>query len=157
MAEIYHHVVIRTTPETLYDALTTQRGLSHWWIADCTVKPEIGFVNEFRVVGHGINKMKIVDLQPGRRVEWECVNDEPDDGSDDQWISTHIIFEITLKSDICALSFRHTGWRDATEFFATCNYHWARHLGILVEFCESGRSPLNVEHERDEVRKVMSV
>ena len=70
MAEIYHQVVIRANGETIYNAVTTQEPLSRWWIADCTVKPEVGFVNEFRVEGHGVNKMKVVDLQPGRRVEW---------------------------------------------------------------------------------------
>ncbi|MFH1296577.1 MAG: hypothetical protein ABIJ04_04805 [Bacteroidota bacterium] len=44
--------------------ITTQEGLSKWWLADCTVRPELGFINEFRYHGYVSNKMKIIDLQP---------------------------------------------------------------------------------------------
>lgn len=152
MVEIYHQVVIRSESETVYNAVTTQQALSRWWIADCTVKPEVGFVNEFRMEGYRVNKLKVVDLQPGRRVEWECQNDGPGD----QWTGTHVSFEIRAKEDGCTLSFRHSNWRQATEFFATCSYHWARHLAILVELCATGRSALDRNKEREEVRKVVS-
>lgn len=152
MVEIYHQVVIRSESETVYNAVTTQQALSRWWIADCTVKPEVGFVNEFRVEGYRVNKMKVADLQPGRRVKWECQNDGPGD----QWTGTHVSFEIRAKEDGATLSFRHSNGRQATEFFATCSYHWACHLAILVELCETGRSALDRNKEREEVRKVVS-
>lgn len=47
MAEIRHNVVIKVTPEKIYNALITQEGLANWWTNDTTAKPEIGFVNVF--------------------------------------------------------------------------------------------------------------
>ena len=150
MATIFHQVVIEADKDRIYDAITTQQGLSRWWIADCTVKPELGFVNEFCVEGHGVNLMKVVDLQPGRRVEWECCN------VDDPWTGTRIVFEIAEKSSGCVLSFKQIGWREQDDFFATCNFHWARHLAMLSHLCATGESQLVRATERDEVRKVVA-
>ncbi len=148
MATIFHQVVIEAGKNRIYDAITLQSGLSQWWMADCTVKPEVGFVNLFRMEGHGTNKMKVFDLQHCRRVEWECCND------DHPWTGTRIIFEIAEKKDACVLSFKHAGWKEQTDFFGTCSFHWARHLLMLAHLCETGKSQLDRQKERAEVRKV---
>lgn len=148
MPTIFHQVVIAASKNKIYDAITQQSGLSQWWLADCTVKPELGFMNLFRMENHGTNKMKVVDLQPGRRVEWECCND------DHPWTRTRIIFEITEKKNACVLSFKHSGWKEQTDSFGICSFHWARHLSMLAHLCETGESQLDQRREREEVRKV---
>jgi len=148
MATIFHRVVIEADQTKVYDAITRQDGLSKWWIADCTAKPEVGFVNEYRVEGHGAIEFRVVDLQEGRRVEWACCNE------DHPWSKTRIVFDITEKDKACVLDFRHEGWEGQTEFFGTCSFHWARHLLMLVHLCETGESQLDPDVERNEVRKV---
>lgn len=37
MAELHHQIVIKSTPEKVYAALTTQSGLRSWWTADVSV------------------------------------------------------------------------------------------------------------------------
>jgi uncharacterized protein YndB with AHSA1/START domain len=148
MANIYHQVLIQADRQTIYEAVTTQSGLSRWWVADCSVKPEIGFVNEFRVAGHGSNKMKIRALQPDTFVEWECMNDE------DDWTGTHLSFALSDRGDFTCLDFKHTGYPAEDEVYATCNFHWARHLTMLKTLCETGISQLDQERERSEVKAV---
>ena len=80
----------------------------------------------------------------------KCLNEN------DQWTGSHIVFEIAEKKSGCSLSFKHSGWKEQNDFFATCSYHWARHLYILAKLCETGISELDRDTERREVRKVIS-
>ena len=148
MANIYHQVLIQADQKIVFDAVTTQDGLSKWWIQDCVVKPEAGVVNEFYVTGHGANYMKVLALQPYSFVEWECLNEN------DPWTGTHITFTISTKGDFTCLDFKHNGYAAEDEIYATCNFHWARHLSILKTLCETGMSTLNKEQEQAEVKAV---
>jgi hypothetical protein len=96
-----------------------------------------------------VNRMEVVDLQPSRRVEWLCRNENH------PWTGTRISFDIAEKQSGCTLTFRQAGWRSQDDFFATCNFHWARHLLVLARLCETGSSELDREQERHEVRKVV--
>ncbi|WP_461489772.1 SRPBCC family protein [Pontibacter sp. HJ8] len=148
MANIYHQVLIQADRHTVFEAVTTQKGLSGWWVADCKVLPEVGFVNEFMVAGHGSNKMKVLVLQPDTFVEWECVNDN------DDWTGTHLTFALSDKGDFTCLDFKHIGYPAEDEVYATCNFHWARHLTMLKNLCETGIAQLDQEQERREVKAV---
>lgn len=150
MAKIMHQVVIESDPATIYDALTSQQGLSQWWINDCDAKPEIGHMNEFRAEGHGIHLMEVILLDPNRQVQWRCRNEE------DEWTDSTIRFIIGKKQTSCTLTFEHDGWRAQNDYYAICSYHWARHLTLLAKYCETGQGQVNPESERDEVRRVMS-
>ncbi|MFD2515407.1 SRPBCC domain-containing protein [Pontibacter locisalis] len=144
MANIYHQVLIHASCATVYEAITTQKGLSEWWIADCKVKPEVGFVNEFHTEGHANVYMKVLTLQPDSFVKWEGVE------SGDAWTGTHVTFALSEKSDFTCLDFKHTGYADEDELYATCNYHWARHLYMLKVLCETGFTLLDRKQEAKE-------
>jgi len=148
MATIFHQVLIDAPIETVYNNITTQDGLSQWWIADCTVQPELGFINEFRVEGIGSNRMKVVNLKSNQNVTWECLNDK------DDWTGTHVSFELSTRGSLTCLNFRHIGYKEQNEIFATCNYHWARHLSMLKWLCETGTSVLNSQQEKKEIAAV---
>lgn len=132
MATIFHRIDIHSNKEAIYQAITTQGGLSRWWLPDCTAKEELGFVNEFKVNDKITNKMKITDLQPNVRVKWECIDSVP------EWVGTQIIFEIDTDDGVLFLNFKHAGWKKQTKFCAYCNYHWGRHLSMLKNLCETG-------------------
>jgi uncharacterized protein YndB with AHSA1/START domain len=131
MAEIRHNVVIKTTPEKIYSAITTQEGLSSWWAKQTTAKPETGFVNIF-TFGTFRNEMKVTILNPNKKVEWQCIS------SIDEWIDTTISFELEEKDGRTLLRFKHSGWREVTDTFAGCNYDWGRFMTSLKSFCETG-------------------
>jgi uncharacterized protein YndB with AHSA1/START domain len=151
MWTIDHQLLIDAAPGAIFSALTTQAGLRRWWIADCDVQAEVGAINEFRVAGGGVNRMKVVTLSPDRLIEWLCVNRDPGDA----WAGTTISFAIERRAaGDCSLRFRHGGWREASEFYATCSFHWARHLSMLATLCETGVSPLDARTETREVARV---
>lgn len=131
MTDIRHNVVIKTTPEKIYEAITTQEGLSNWWAKQTTAKPEVGFVNTF-TFGTLRNEIKVTNLSPNKKVEWLCIN------SIEEWIDTYITFDLEEKDGRTLLRFAHTGWRVVTDMFAGCNYDWGRFMTSLKSYCETG-------------------
>lgn len=149
MANVYHQVLIQANCATVFEAVTTQTGLSKWWIANCNVKPEIGFVNEFHTEGHGTNYMKVLALEPNSFTEWECTN------TGTPWSGTRVTFTLSDKGDFTCLDFKHTGYPAEDELYAICNYHWARHLFMLKAFCETGIPLLDRKQEEKECKSVL--
>lgn len=131
MPEIRHNIIIKTTPEKVYEAITTQEGLANWWAKQTIAKPEIGFVNIF-TFGTFRNEMKVTMLNPNKKVEWKCIN------SIEEWIDTNILFDLEKKEGHTLLRFTQSGWRAVTDTFAGCNYDWGRFMTSLKLFCETG-------------------
>lgn len=132
MAEIKMNVAIKAVPEKIYKVLTTQEGLSNWWARETSAKPQVGFVNVFTFGKKYRNEMKVTNLIPNKRVEWECIN------SIEEWIGTTISFDLEEKDGKTILRFTQSGWREVTDTFAGCTYDWASSLKSLKSFCETG-------------------
>jgi len=131
MTAIRHNVVIKATPEKIYNAVTTQEGIESWWCKQTSAKPEIGFVNTF-TFGTFRNEMKVTILNPNKKVEWQCIH------SIEEWIETNISFDLEEKDGRTILRFTHSGWKAVTDMFAGCNYDWARFMASLKAYCETG-------------------
>jgi len=131
MEKIRINVTIKATSESIYNALTTEDGLSSWWAKQTTARPEIGFLNTF-AFGTFVNKMKVIELTPNKKVVWECVE------SIDEWVGTFISFELEDKGEKTLLRFTHEGWKEITDMFAGCTYDWARFMTSLKSLCETG-------------------
>lgn len=134
MAEINLVVGIRATREKVYAALTTLQGLAGWWTADTqgeAGKP--GGTILFRFGGHGPD-MEVTALQPLERVEWKCVKHAANAA---EWVGTRLLFSLTEKNGQVAVRFRHSDWKEASEFHAFCSMKWATFLLSLREFVES--------------------
>ncbi len=132
MALIYHRIPIKAAKSKVFEAITTQEGVTQWWTSDCVVKAVVGFVNEFRIGTELHLRMKVVLLQPGRSVEWKCLNQH------DDWAGTQVSFVLTEKGDVTFLDLKQTGFMAENEEYGTINYQWARFLSLLKEFCEAG-------------------
>jgi len=125
------NVVIKTPPATIYEAVTTQEGLSSWWCRQTTAKPEEGFINVF-LFGQFRNEMQVTQLSPAKKVEWKCIN------SIEEWMGTHISFDLEEKEGKTLLRFTHGDWKAVTDTYAACTYDWARFIKSLKEYCETG-------------------
>lgn len=139
MEHIRHYLVIKAPVETVYQALTTQEGLSSWWTRRTIAKPEVGFLNEFRFGELYHNKMRVTELIPNKRVSWIC------ESGDKEWIGTGLSFELRKEKDHTILRFAHREWREATEFYESCNYHWGYYLRSVKLLCETGKGTPHLE------------
>ncbi len=54
--DIVHSVDIGTTPDRLYEAITTQKGLTGWWTPQVKAEPTVGALNEFHFMGTTVAK-----------------------------------------------------------------------------------------------------
>jgi uncharacterized protein YndB with AHSA1/START domain len=72
VTDILHRVGINASPEKLYEALSSQKGLAGWWTRNAKATPEVGTVNEFRFGDRGFSHMNVAELVPGTRVRWKC-------------------------------------------------------------------------------------
>jgi uncharacterized protein YndB with AHSA1/START domain len=112
MPDILHRVGIKAAPDTVYKALTESEGLAGWWTKNTKASPAVGAVNQFRFNGCGFNDMKVVELVPGQRVKWQCV-----DGAK-EWIGTELTFDLKPEKEFTILLFCATGLERATRVHA---------------------------------------
>jgi uncharacterized protein YndB with AHSA1/START domain len=133
MVDILHRIGVKdSTPEKVYEALTTLDGLAGWWSSDTVGAPnEVDGTIEFRFVPGNIS-MKVLELEPSTRVLWEVVI-EPD-----EWVGTTVEWEIKQEDDYTIVLFSHLGWTEPTEFMHHCSTKWASFLMSLKSLLETG-------------------
>jgi uncharacterized protein YndB with AHSA1/START domain len=130
MADILHRVGITATPEKVYEALTTVEGLAAWWTTDTSGDSD-GML-KFRFGEVGGFDMKVLDLQPGKRVLWEVLDGPA------EWVGTTVSFDLAQDGDWTIVLFAHAGWREPVEFMSHCSTKWATFLMSLKALVETG-------------------
>jgi uncharacterized protein YndB with AHSA1/START domain len=137
-------VTFDTSPEAVFDALTTVMGLAGWWTTVTGSGLEGG---ELRFVFSGAAHVEglmlaeeplLIRVDTARRpseVRWtvlECTL-LPD------WVGTRLHFELAPDgTGGCALSFRHQGVTPQLENYAAYTSAWEDHLASLHDYVETG-------------------
>ncbi|MFF2089542.1 SRPBCC domain-containing protein [Paenibacillus sp. NPDC058174] len=119
MANIEHLQTVNAPASTVYEALTTAKGLSEIWTSELIVSDQIGYINEFRFGGKGLTKMRVDELITDKKILWQCVDSNP------EWIGTTISFDMEEKNGKTSIIFRQMNWQKVTAFYRLCNYNWA--------------------------------
>ncbi|WP_346534991.1 SRPBCC domain-containing protein [Micromonospora sp. DPT] len=133
MVDILHKVGIPSSTAEVYTALTTVEGFAGWWTTDTRgVGDGLGGVLQFRFAAGGFD-MKVLELDPGRRVLWEVV-----DGPD-EWIGTHVDWRLAQVDDHAVVLFSHRGWKEPVDFMHHCSTKWAVYLLSLKSLIETGK------------------
>jgi uncharacterized protein YndB with AHSA1/START domain len=138
MAEIIHRIGIRASSGKVYEALSTLKGLAHWWTENVEGKEETG--GEIRFTFRekngeikGIMVMEVIMLKPSAEVRWRCKE------GPDEWIGTEITFRLSQADNQTIILFGHTNWGETVEFLAHCSMKWATFLLSLREYVEKGK------------------
>lgn len=133
MPDILHRVGLKSaTAGDTYKALTTIEGLSAWWTEDTKGDTAVGGTLKFRFGEQGFFDMKILELEPAKRVLWQVVDGPAD------WIGTKVGFDLAQDGDYTIVLFKHQGWKDAVEFMHHCSTKWATFLISLKSLVETG-------------------
>lgn len=133
MPDILHRVGIKAPVEKIFCALSEQAGLAAWWTTDVEASAKVGVVNRFRFGDKGFNAMKVVELSPGKRVKWLCV-----DGAN-EWVGTELTFDLKQENGCTVVLFAQRGWKEQVEFMHYCSTKWATYLVGLKSLCEIGK------------------
>jgi uncharacterized protein YndB with AHSA1/START domain len=133
MPDILHRVGFKASPDDAYRALATRDGLAGWWTRDTQGESEVGSVIKFRFEPHGFFDMKVLELEPAKRVLWEVV-----DGPQ-EWIGTTVSFDLRQEGDFTIALFKHQGWKEPVEFMHHCSTKWGVFLMSLKALVETGK------------------
>lgn len=134
MPDILHRIGTKSSsPDDAYKALATIEGLSAWWTVDTTGESKTGGVVKFRFGELGGFDMKVIELDPGKRVLWQVV-----DGPE-EWIGTRVVFDLKQDGNYTIILFKHEGWKEPNEFMFHCSTKWASFLMSLKSLVETGK------------------
>ncbi len=89
-------------------------------------------------------EMKIVSLEPGQKVVWECVDGDP------EWLGTVITFTLKRTPDRTELLLAHTGWQSTAGSLPDCSFQWARYLQSLQSLLQTGEGRPHIADEYGE-------
>jgi uncharacterized protein YndB with AHSA1/START domain len=132
MVDILHKVGIKSSPLGVYNALATREGLCGWWTKDTQWDGKVGSVISFRFGDRGFIDVKVLELDPAKRVLWQVVDGPAD------WIGTKISFDLVQEDDFVLVFFKHQGWKEPNEFMHHCSTKWALFLMSAKSLVETG-------------------
>jgi uncharacterized protein YndB with AHSA1/START domain len=133
MFDILHRVGIKSSTSNVYRALTTREGLAGWWTADTRGSFDVGGVIGFHFGTRGFFDMKVLELDPAKRIGWQVV-----DGPQD-WIGSKVSFELKQEGEQTTVLFKHEGWKEPSEFMHHCSTKWAMFLMSMKALVETGK------------------
>jgi uncharacterized protein YndB with AHSA1/START domain len=132
---LMHLVTINADADKIYEALSTERGLSSFWTADSHAEPKVGSIAKFGFHGP-VLEMHVDELKPGKRVRWSTKGGFP------EWAGTTVTWDIRpAKDGGQEVLFDHAGWPEAVPpaDLASVNYAWGRIVGRLKKYVEEGK------------------
>jgi uncharacterized protein YndB with AHSA1/START domain len=134
MADILQLLRFNAKPEKLYEAFTTQNGLSAWWTAKTKAEARVGAMLEFYFDEKYYAKFEVTKLEENKKIEWKFR-----EGSVD-WQGTVISFDISQKNSMTFVRFRHGNWKEASDYFQMCSATWGHLLfKLLADYVEEGK------------------
>jgi hypothetical protein len=120
-------IVVDRTPDEAFAAITDVRG---WWSRDIDGRTdELGAEFTYRAEDVHRSTMRIVELVPGERVVWLCLDNHFSFTNDKtEWIGTTISFEISRVGDRTRVRFTHLGLVPDYECFNVCSNAWGGYI-----------------------------
>jgi uncharacterized protein YndB with AHSA1/START domain len=126
---------VKASPEDVYKTLTESKRLAQWWTSDTRGSgTQIGETLEFWFGGF-CQKFDIKALKPAKQVIWKA----PKGQGAEEWEDTEIAFDISTNDKQTYIRFRHSGWRENTDFYAHCSMKWATFMLSLKDLLEKGK------------------
>jgi uncharacterized protein YndB with AHSA1/START domain len=134
MVDLHHHVEIKAPAAIVFDAIATTKGNRGWWTADSNVDNKIGGKAEFGFSNRGMVFHMTIDMRTANKeLAMSCSGDH------EEWTGTKLIWRSEEKDGFTILHFTHAGWRNATDFCASCNSMWGNLMFRLKAFAETGK------------------
>ncbi len=133
MANIEITNYLNVSPQVVYQALTSKKGLSETWTRQCKVAEEKGGINVFEFGDESPTKFRIEELIANKKIRWLCIESDP------EWVGTTVVFELEEKNGKTSVTLKQKNWKEVTEFYRWCNYNWGFFLYSLKQYCEEGK------------------
>ena len=137
MAAIQHQLLINAPMTRVYNAIATADGISTWWDKQTPRHTDRGLVLEHNPgAEHGVVQLRVVDLVPHKRIEWECISTHPASSPASVWTGTHFVFELAERNGATQVMFQQTGYDEHSKFFSANRDAWGQTLQNLKQVVE---------------------
>ena len=130
-------IEIHADPEPIYRAISTQEGLSRFWVPNVTAEPVIGSEATFAFTGAPVGlRMRVDRLDEAKEIEWTCLGDFP------HWEGTRVTWSLSPEEEHggTRVLFTQTGLSDEQPIFehGSVVHTWSTILDHLKELAETG-------------------
>ena len=130
---IKHLFHINASRQSVFEAISTIKGLSNWWTTETSGDCSVNGTIQFRFADSGGPDMKVTDCKPAEYLSWECIE------SNHGWKGYTFSFTLEDKNGKTRVIFSHDGWKEQDENYAACSFSWGRYMESLRRLCETGR------------------
>ena len=144
MFDIRHICHLEAAQNTVFHVLSSTEGLRQWWTPQTDGEPDLHGYLIFKFGGKYRNKMRVTAFERNSLIEWTVVESVP------EWMDTKIRFQLDRNEDRTRMRFSHTGYKIQDDFFAQCNYSWAKYLRSIRMLVEHGKGdPYDINNPLD--------
>ncbi|NND73049.1 MAG: SRPBCC domain-containing protein [Rhodothermales bacterium] len=133
MPDIAHDLEILAPVDTVYDAITSAEVMAEWWTLASAGSPIADSIYRLDFGPGYVWEGRVIHADAPVRFGLEMIS------ASDDWMGTHIYFELEDRDYCTVVQFRHAGWVSETSHFRTSSFCWAMYLRIFKQFVESGK------------------
>lgn len=129
---IFHNLIIQTTPDKVFKAVSSPKHLNNWWTKKCTAEQKLGgvynlyFTDKYNWFG------EVVVFEPNTSFSIKMTN------ADEDWDATSFGFDLEAQENRTLVKFAHTGWQYRNNHFRKTSFCWAMLLNGLKDYLEKG-------------------
>ena len=139
MATIHHQLTINAPVAKVYEAIASPEQIGTWWDKQTVTRTDRGVIMEHNPgPEHGVVQLRVAQLIPNTRVQWECISRHPKTSPASAWTGTHFIFDLaeTDEGRTTKLDFRQAGYDERSPFFESNKAAWGDVLQRLKQVLE---------------------
>ena len=136
-------IVVDKSPKEVYEAINNVRG---WWSEE--IEGPTDTLNKewfYHYKDIHLCKMKVVELEPKKRVVWEVVENSFNFVKDqNEWVGNHLIFDIQEEGGKTKLTFTQVGLTSVYECYTVCQEAWTNYINnSLYKLITTGKGDPN--------------
>lgn len=136
-------VVVSQSPEEVYNAINSVRG---WWSEE--IEGPTDELNKewfYHYKDIHLCKMKVVELEPGKKVVWTVMENSFKFVKDkEEWVGNRLIFEIGKEGEKTRLTFTQEGLTEFYECYDVCQEAWTNYINnSLYKLITTGKGEPN--------------
>jgi uncharacterized protein YndB with AHSA1/START domain len=136
MFEILMQVDVSADRAAVWEALTTEQGITGWWTTRAEVPSGVGGVLRLHFPDAPMTwDLRVDRARPPEELVWHCVGGPP------QWVGTEVSFGLTpaTEGQGTTIRFDHVGWRETDQMFRVVTFGWGQMLARLKGFADTGK------------------
>ncbi len=129
-AEIIHYFQINSSIESVFETISSARGISKWWSRKTTGYSELGALLELEFTDKIRWQAQVTQMVPPTEFEIILTRSDPD------WLDSTVGFQLSSGLQAVDVKFYHKGWKEANDHYYLSCYCWAMYLRILKRYVE---------------------